>query len=73
MLLSFMKENRDVEYDYAGWHLYFDSEKKWVRVTDNGTDKTLAVKFVPAEMSYKTLTALINKEDIEDLEIRYLE
>lgn len=72
-VLSIMNSNMNADYDYVGWHLHFDAERKWVQITDNGKDKYLSKKFIPAEMSYRTLLSIINKEETDDLEIRYLE
>ena len=72
-VLSIMNLNRDTEFDYGGWHLHFDSDRKWVQITDNGTDKSLSIKFTPAEISYRSLASLINKEGTDDIQFRYLE
>ena len=71
-ILSIMNSNLDTEIDYGGWHLNFDAKRGWVQITDNGTDKSLSIKFVPAEISYKSLASVINKEDTQNVEFRYL-
>ncbi len=72
-LLTMMQGGKDSDYDHEGWHLHFDVERRWVRITDNGSDKLLSIKFVPAEMSFKTLEAFLYDEKPETLEIRFLE
>lgn len=72
-LLTIMQGEKDADHNHGGWHLHFDVERQWVRITDNGSDKLLSTKFVPAEMSFKTLEAILCGEKPEKLEIRYLE
>lgn len=71
-----MNSEKDEEKDIQGWHLLFDQKRKWVVVTNNGTDDYLECKFVPAEISYESLIHIMDPskfdEDI-DFEMRYLE
>ena len=69
-----MEESENVECDLGGWHLLFEQDKKTVTVTDNGTDEHLSYKFVPAEISYDSLKALIDPKDKQEteLQIKYL-
>lgn len=75
---SMMEQIDDVEYDLQGWHLHFDQKRKIVTVTSNGTDDYLEYKFIPAEISYKSLQTMMgcNEEtddnDEEELEIKFL-
>ena len=72
-VLAIMNSGEDAEFEYKGWHLHFESGRKWVQITDNGKDMSLTRKFVPAELSYEPLISLINKEGRENLEARCLE
>lgn len=71
-VLAILNSNENADLDYRGWHFHFDAEKRWVQITDNGTEASLFAKFAPVEVSYKTMTSGINKEFNGDLEIRYL-
>lgn len=70
-----MNSENDEEIDMQGWHLLFDQKKKWVEVTNNGTDDYLECKFVPAEISYASLIHIMDPskfgEEIE-FEIRFI-
>lgn len=71
-----MDSGQNHEFDYKGWHLYFDNTRKWVVINSNHTDEGLDWKFYPAEMSYNTLKIMMdpvknNEEFIP--EMRYLE
>lgn len=74
-----MEQAEDVEYDIDGWHLGFDQKRMVVTVTNNGTDEYLKSKFIPAEISYRSLKELMrcdendnNDERIDGYEINYL-
>lgn len=72
---SMMEQIDDVEYNLQGWHLYFDQKRKIVTVTSNGTDDYLEYKFIPAEISYKSLQTMMGYNegnDEEELEIKFL-
>ncbi len=72
-LLTMMACDHDIDYDHGGWHLHFDVARQWLQITNNGRDESLSRKFIPAEMSFKTLEALVYGGTPEELEIRYLE
>ena len=55
-----MEQKNDVEYDLRGWHLLFEQKRTIVTVTSNGTDDYLEWKFIPAEISYKSLRIMMD-------------
>ena len=73
-IYGLMDSPRDEEIDIEGWHLQFDQKRRWVVVTDNGTDESLKHKFWPAEIEYGSLIYLMDpanrNEDIE-IQVRY--
>ena len=79
IIYSLMEQKNDVEYDLRGWHLLFEQKRTIVTVTSNGTDDYLEWKFIPAEISYKSLRTMMDfnkgtdwdNED-DDLEIKWL-
>ena len=73
-IYSMMEASENIECDLGGWHLFFEQDRKIVTVTDNGMDEHLSYKFVPAEISYGSLKALIDPKDKQEpeLQVKYL-
>ena len=73
-IYSMMEASENIECDLGGWHLLFEQDRKTMTVTNSGTDEHLSYKFVPAEISYDSLKALIDPKDKQEteLQIKYL-
>lgn len=76
-IYKLMNADKDEETDIQGWHLLFDHIRKWVVVTNNGTDDYLQCKFIPAEISYEwSLIHIMDPGKFDEeinFEMRYLE
>ncbi len=73
---SLMQMPDDQELDINGWRLHFDQKRRWVVISNNGSDAALAVKFQPAEMSYETLLRVMDPDHADktmDNQVRYLD
>lgn len=73
---NYMGSDDDMEMDIQGWHLMFDSKRRCVVVTSNGTDDYLQYKFIPAEIEYDSLRYLMNSNTNKKeaaMKVRYLE
>lgn len=72
IIYSMMEQLNDVEYDLRGWHLVFDQKRSIVTITSNGTDEHLEWKFIPAEISYKSLRSIVEYDKDIELQIKFL-
>ena len=59
-IYELMDSSYDEETDIGGWHLLFNPKRRWVVVTDNGSDEFLKYKFTPAEIEYDSLIHLMD-------------
>ena len=69
-----MEYPHDDNYEIEGWSLSFDYEHKIITIYENGKAPCLKYKFIPAEITYDSLRALIEMENPDyQFDIAYLE